>query len=496
VRAAVYTRVSTDEQADEGLSLRVQAERGRAAALERGADALQIYEDDGWSGTCFERPALQRMLADLDDLDLVVVWKLDRLSRSVRDWANMMDMFAEHDCGLISVTEQFDMTTAMGRAMMGMMAVWAELFVDILRENVRAALQHRVESGLHHGIPPYGYRSENGELVVVPEEAAIVRRMFEYYVSGDNLRQLEHRAQRENWPPPPRAARWNRTSIRNMLRNPAYVGLIRYNGETHDGVHEPLISPKLWRRANQRLKARRGRHGPQPQSLAGLYRCGICGGYMARVRSGPEGRYYRYVCGERLTLPAERRHEPVGVAVYAGDTVVRIWARELLTVVLPEAVEKAIADNASGQASELERIDCELARIEEQLCFYHEAVANGTLPTDMLSRLAGPLVARRNELRRDREETMADVPQLPEWATDLNAEGIDYLFRQTTCEQQVEMLSQLFEVEVHPGRRLVFKHRAPLRDAHIVVPSHVRIGDTQRLEKVVGQARDEYTVGV
>lgn len=489
MRAAVYARVSTEEQADEGLSLQVQAQRGRAVALEHGADVVEIYEDDGWSGTCFERPALQRMLADLDDLDLVVVWKLDRLSRSVRDWANMMDMFAQHECGLISVTEQFDMTTAVGRAMMGMMAVWAELFVDILRENVRAAFQYRAQSGQHHGTAPYGYENRDGSLVVVPEEAEVVRRIFENYVAGDSMVDICHRSQRENWRPPRSARTWHWRTIGHMLRNPTYMGLVRFNGETYEGQHEPIVSPDLWRRAHERLQVRRSRGGAKHVSLTGLYRCGVCGGRMGRVRSGPitqPQKYYRYSCDVRTCVPPERRHEPVSISVYPADTAVRIWTRRLLTAVLPEAIQKAVAQDASGREAERERLERELASVEERLRFYHQAVAEGTLPADMLHELAQPLVTRRNQLRRLCAVTRGDQMALPEWAVGLNEDGVEYVFRRTAPEQQVEMLRQLFEaVEVYPGRRLVFKHRHLLPDLHVRLPRLVREGNAAILERAV-----------
>ncbi|MGD9494988.1 MAG: recombinase family protein [Armatimonadota bacterium] len=475
-RAAIYTRVSSEEQADEGLSLVVQEQRGRAVALERGADIVEVYQDDGWSGTRFDRPALQRMLADLADLDMVIVWRLDRLSRSVRDWAEMMEMLSDHKVGLVSVTEAFDASNAYGRAMMGMLAVWAQLFVEMLRENVSAALHQRAESGRHHGRQPLGYRYDDGELVLVPEEAAVVRQVFDRYLGGDSLIDLAHAGYREKWPSG--GGRWSAQKARRILLNPVYAGLIQFSGELYQGAHKPIISMADWRRAQERLAARTQRRGHGPKSLIRLYRCGICGARMVAQRKSRTSHHVRYVCAARPAHVPEERHQPCAISGLTADAVVRAWARHILSGPLQAAIKQAAAEIMGTASSAIERIDRDVQLIEDRLRYYHTAGADGTLPLDMVREMTAPLVRRREALQAERANYTGTVPELPSWVQDIAGEGIDYLFRHTDCDQQTEMLSQVFEmVEVHPDWQLVIKHTAPLPPKHVQVPRYAMHGD-------------------
>jgi len=479
IRAGVYVRVSTDEQADEGLSLEVQEQRARVVALERGADVVEVYRDDGFSGTRFDRPDLQRMLADVDELDMVAVWRLDRLSRSVRDWAEMMELFADHACGLISVTESFDFSTPLGRAMLGMLAVWAQLFVDILRENVRASLQYRAESGLHQGREPYGYRYEDGGLVVVPDEAAVVRAVFARYLDGQSMTRIGHDGNREDWPSGGQGGRWSAQKVRRILRNPSHAGMIRFSGDIYEGAHDAIVSVGDWRRAQQRMAARSTRRGPAPQSLVGLYRCGLCGGRMsAHGDRHPTAPTVRYVCHTRAQHPRERRHAPAGISSVPADAVVRAWASHILEGVLPGAIEQAAAEVSAASSDERESIDREIAAVEGRLLHYHSAAAEGTLPLDMLRTATEPLVEQREALRARRAAIEGAVPSMPAWVEPMTASSVDLLFEHTSHEEQVELLSEVFEaIEVHLDWRLVIKHRAPLPDREVEVPRYAMRGD-------------------
>jgi site-specific DNA recombinase len=176
---ALYIRVSTQEQATEGINLNVREQRCRQVAEAAGHADIDLYCDDGYSGTITNRPGLQQLLAALPEYDAVCIWKLDRLTRSIRGWADTMAQFRDAHCGLASATEAFDFSSAAGRMHIGMLALVGEFYVELLRENTTAALRMCFEQGYHHGFPPLGYAyptDENGELIrrqvleIVPEE--------------------------------------------------------------------------------------------------------------------------------------------------------------------------------------------------------------------------------------------------------------------------------------------------------------------------------------
>ena len=217
-----YTRVSTDEQARGGVSLEMQAERIRAYAASQGWNLVQTFEDAGHSGTTLERPALQKMLARLNGIGAVLVWKTDRLSRKQRHLLSLLEeTFEPRGVGFKSVTEPFDTTTPMGKAMLGVLGVFSQLERDTIAQRTREALKHKQSSGGHVGCPPFGYRMKNGRLEPVPEELAIVEKVEHMRADGATLRQIAAWLQ-DQGTPTRRRGRWSPEHVRYLLSNPRY----------------------------------------------------------------------------------------------------------------------------------------------------------------------------------------------------------------------------------------------------------------------------------
>ena len=222
VKVYGYTRVSTDEQARGGVSLEMQAERIRAYAASQGWKLVRIFEDAGHSGTTLERPALQKMVSRLDGIDAVLVWKTDRLSRKQRHLlSHLEETFEPRGVGFKSVTEPFDTTTPMGKAMLGVLGVFSQLERDTIAQRTREALRHRQASGGHVGCPPFGYRMNGGGLVPVSEELAIVVEVRRLSATGMTLREiaslLTDRGIRTR-----RGGQWSPQAVNYMLRNRRY----------------------------------------------------------------------------------------------------------------------------------------------------------------------------------------------------------------------------------------------------------------------------------
>ena len=189
MRAALYIRVSTDEQAREGFSIDAQKRKLLAYAESQDWDVTSILVDDGYSAKDLNRPAMQELLEKVrgEEIDVVLVFKLDRLTRSVKDLYHLLDEFARHDVGFRSSQEQFDTTTTMGRAMLGILGIFAQWERETIAERVRMGMEQKVREGKKPGGKyPYGY-DRDGNLI--PEEAEIIRRLRDMYIK-DNLSYL------------------------------------------------------------------------------------------------------------------------------------------------------------------------------------------------------------------------------------------------------------------------------------------------------------------
>ena len=237
LRAVVCCRVSTQEQATEDhYSLKNQKKRARDYVKSRGGTLLDMHEDPGRSGKDADRPAYRQLLKDVEQhrCDVVVVYRLDRLSRNVKDICDFIDLVRKKDIGFVGLTENFDTTNAMGRVMLSVAAVFAQLTREMIVENVRDGVIRRAESGKRNGNkknPPTGYlySPETGSLLPGPVTADTVRQIFRWHVEEKlGTRSI---ARRLNVNGIPKSAHcddaWRETVTSKILANPNYCGLMR-----------------------------------------------------------------------------------------------------------------------------------------------------------------------------------------------------------------------------------------------------------------------------
>lgn len=322
-QAALYCRVSTEEQAREGYSVAAQRDRLLAFCEAQGWTVADIYKDEGWSGAKVDRPALTRLRKDAREhkFDLVLVWKVDRLSRKVADLAALIDEFDRHGIAFRSVTEPFDTSHAAGRAFLQMLGVFAELERENIRERARLGIRKRVESGLLHGRPaPIGYRhTGKGVWEIVPEEAAVVRWIVQQYLAGrgalrvaqalksGHVDGLSSQVIQEQFGKPTLDSVVDR--IRWIVRNPVYAGYAPLGDELHPGRHEAIIEPETWSRLQDLIDRRRrspNRAHTSRYLLSQRIVCGECGSpmYGRREPARKLGGSYReyYVCSRSSTV--------------------------------------------------------------------------------------------------------------------------------------------------------------------------------------------------
>lgn len=322
IRCAIYTRKSSEEGLQQEFnSLHAQRECGEAFVKSQSHEGWECvstkYDDGGFTGGNLERPALRRLLADIEArrIDCVVVYKFDRLSRSMLDFAKLMELFAKYNVSFVAVTQQINTATSAGRLMMNMLVSFAQFERELVSERTRdkiAAARRKGKWAGGHPILGYDVDPERFKLIVNEKEAHCVRAMFQLYLDHESLLPVVEELERRGW----RNKRWTtrkridrggnvftRTSLYKLLTNVAYTGKVRYKDEVHPGEHQGIVDPAIWQRV-QDLLERNGRtagalvRNKFGAMLKGIIRCAPCGLAMTPSHSTRHGnkRYRYYVC--------------------------------------------------------------------------------------------------------------------------------------------------------------------------------------------------------
>ena len=283
MRAAIYVRVSTDEQAREGFSISAQRENLLKYAEAEGWEVYDTYIDDGYSAKDMNRPELKRLLKDIHarNVDIVLVMKLDRLTRSVRDLYELLDEFEKHHCSFYSRQERFDISSSMGRAMLGMLGIFAQWERETIAERVRFGMEQMVKEGKRPGAPkPFGY-DKNGNQI--PEEVAILHEMRRLYMKGNGFYTVAQTLNRRNLLH--RGAIWTQQYVKYCLENPYYAGYLRWGKDSkHEeiivkGNHQPVWTDEEYEAHLRRMRIRSGKNFTRTYRFwfTGVLRCGRCG---------------------------------------------------------------------------------------------------------------------------------------------------------------------------------------------------------------------------
>jgi len=306
MKCAIYIRVSTEEQAKEGYSLAAQTDKIVEYIKNKGWTYSEIYNDDGYTASNRRRPALQRMLDDAvaKQFEAVLVYRIDRLSRNLKDLIEIVEELAKNGAGFKSITELIDTTTPEGRLMFHQFGSFAQYERELIAQRTTMGLQKRLKLGLWpSGVAPYGYTIKNDKLQIAEKEAKIVRLMFELYLNKNYgvvniaryLNDLNIKTRRDN--------KWRFTVVYHILTNPTYTGVNVRGGERVTGAHKPIIKEEVFNKVKEVLPTRKAktRSLVSPNLLTGFIFCG-CGAPMHVTYGGPpKDKYKYYVCSRRLT---------------------------------------------------------------------------------------------------------------------------------------------------------------------------------------------------
>lgn len=304
-RCAVYTRKSTEEGLDmEFNSLDAQREACEAFIASQKAEGWVLvpdrYDDGGVSGGTLERPALKRLLADIEDgrVDVVVVYKIDRLSRSLMDFAKLVEVFERRHVTFVSVTQSFNTTTSMGRLTLNVLLSFAQFEREVIGERIRDKVAASRRKGMWMGgYPPLGYDVKTRKLVVNEVEATTVRNIFERFVRVGSATALA-RALAAEGVKTKQGSPIDKGFLYRLLNNRVYLGEAVHKGTAYPGEHEGIVSRELWNKVHSilrdspRLRASRTR-AQTPALLKGLI-FGPTGSAMSPTHTRRQGRQYRY----------------------------------------------------------------------------------------------------------------------------------------------------------------------------------------------------------
>lgn len=294
-KAAIYIRVSTDAQAEEGYSIEAQQEQLQAYCVARQLLPYECYIDPGWSGSNLERPAMQQMLREIREggISHCIVYKLDRLSRSQKDTLYIIeDVLNPNGVEFISLHENLDTSTPMGRAMLGILSAFAQLERENIKLRTRMGLRERIKQGywMGGGRVPFGFDYDKNAGILVPnQDAETVRQVYRLYLDGYSTQKIADML----------GLRYDRLADQ-ILQHKCNYGVMEYQGKEYPGRHTPIISKEVYDLAMAE-KARRSLHSVSSSEhlLTGLVYCGKCGAKMRYQKWGKKG--CKLVCYSQQT---------------------------------------------------------------------------------------------------------------------------------------------------------------------------------------------------
>jgi site-specific DNA recombinase len=363
VRCAIYTRKSTEHNLDlEFNSLHAQREACEAYIKSQVHEGWRLihdrYDDGAFSGATLDRPALQTLLADVGagKIDVIVVYKVDRLTRSLADFAKLVELFDQHSVSFVSVTQHFNTTNSMGRLTLNVLLSFAQFEREVIGERVRDKIAASKRKGIWVGGPvPLGYASVNKKIVIVPEEAETVRLIFRRYLELGSIRSLVEDLDRTGIRTKRRVGANGRSvggirfgvgPLAHLLRNRFYVGEVVYRGGVHVGEHEPIIERTLFEAVQAKLAASATTRQLRLRASAAILAGRIFddrGNRMTPTHTNKKGARYRYYVSHALL---QKRDREVG-------SVSRISAPEV-----EHAVIKAVREHcANGSDVDADPID-------------------------------------------------------------------------------------------------------------------------------------------
>ena len=480
MRIATYTRISTDED-NQPFSLGAQQDRLDAYCKSQDAwKAVARYSDQS-SGATLERQGLQRALADAAKgvYELLLVHRVDRLSRNVRQLAHISEELERVGVALRSATEPFDTSSAAGKMMMQMLGVFAEFERTTIVERITAGMDRAASEGRWVvGKVPYGYMRDKESKLLLPHDAqaGIVRRIFDLYIEdqlgSESIAQLLNSEGLATKAGVPFSAR----TVIHMLSNPIYVGKVTFKDNSYPGLHESLVEEETFAAA-QRILRERGesqalkRGHPADYLLSGVVRCGQCGrAFIGTAATGRSRRYHYYTCSTRYRygtrncdadrLPKDELEKAV------LDQMIEIYRDSGLIAEALEQLHASARDERESVAGRVATLRQEQAGVRRSMDRYFAAFEHGTMKPatcqerlDSLQARLDALIPEEQSLLTQEEADSTPVPELvAEWA-----QTLDVALYSGTAPQRKALIRKLVkELRVMSREEIIPTYRVPM----------------------------------
>lgn len=419
MRVALYVRVSTQEQAREGYSIGEQIDRLQKYADAMGWIIYKTYTDAGFTGANTDRPAMKELIKDVQNgkIEKVVVYKLDRLSRSQLDTLYLIEkVFLANNTDFVSMNENFDTSTPFGRAMIGILAVFAQLEREQIKERMTMGKDARAKEGKWSGgVCPIGYEYKDGELVVNEFSAMQVKELFKLFNEGMPLRTIE-RVFNEKGYKNQYGKAWAPRQMRRTLDNKVYIGLLKHKDTWHQGNYEPIIDVETFELAGKLLHERQNvftengyKVGINAQStyLGGLLFCTHCGARYSKCRTGNSKStiYFDYACYSRHKKVKNMIKDP-------NCKNKRYRIHELDNIIIDEIKKLAIdpsyihdIKSHHQQTDEISQktkiIQEKIADLENQISRFLDLYGKGRFTFEQLDKQIIPLEEQKNKLNEE-----------------------------------------------------------------------------------------------
>lgn len=523
-KVAIYIRWSTDDQS-ENTTLEIQRTACRHYALSQGLGEVpdeRVFIDDGYSGATLNRPAMARLreLVQKGEIECVIVYKIDRLSRNIVDAVSLVLEEWDGICHLKCVTEPIDTTTELGRVIFSILATFADFERSTIRQRLFSGKVQRAAEGRNPGIRlPFGYKqgSSPGEIVVDEAAAAIVRRIFEMYASGMGTANIAAALNAEGLTGY-MGREWSKSTVQKMLRNEAYIGRGIYGRTTKnprqkgggprrvrrdeplvvvEGAYPVIVDPELFERCRQirqdrieRLRSTSGRALTSSHLLTGLARC-KCGHLLQAWRpsnGSKRARSPQYRCHGRIAK-GKAFCDATSISQRVLDDLIVSEVKRLAAADMREAFVNQYVAGIRRQIADLEaqitKVKAELAQLDEQ-----EAAAYGDYRTRKIS--AEALERLRGDINQDRERLSKGLEQLQiELANAKSAEAETHIVDHT-----LNLVAQWDNWDIHMKKQILHElisdlvvYRAPGED-QIHVELRFRLLDPEPVVREVAVTRD------
>jgi site-specific DNA recombinase len=476
VRCAIYTRKSTDEGLNQDFnSLDAQREAAEAYVVSQRHEGWTLvpttYSDGGYTGANMERPGVRQLLADIEagQIDCVLVYKVDRLSRSLIDFARMMELFEKRDVCFVSITQQFNTNTSLGRLTLNILLSFAQFEREIISERTRdkqVAARKKGKWTGGHILLGYDLDPVAGKLVVNPEEAERIREMFRLYLEGTPVTEIVRRFDQRGW----RNKQWNtrdhklyggsplrRCHIYKLLGNILYTSQVRVGDEVFPGEHAAIIDQKTFDLAQVKLRENAWKAGnphrlKMDALLRGMIYCSSCGSGMYSTYSANKQRKYRYYICRKAQQKTEgycnsRAISAPAVEEAVVESIRRVGVHPAVLAETTRLAQQRLGEIVSELRKELSAVNGRVKNLKSQI------VRLRNPPPERVAEIRGQLAAGETRAEKLRKEILRREKQrIDEKEVRRAMASFDDIWKAMNLEEQRTLLRQLVEKVGYDGR--------------------------------------------